>query len=118
MWKHFDFRTRLFVAFYVLLSLLDTALTIKLLNMVTIWHGEFDISEIETNPLAKQVMMLGGIDGLMWYKTILVSIIFLCLIGFKNKYPRLSKHFMWYAILVTGLVVSYGFLWVQMFNYL
>ena len=111
-------KIRLFVTLYTLLSLLDTALTIKLMNMVTIWHGEYNISEIETNPLAKQVMALGGIDGLMWFKTILVCMIFLCLIGFNNKYPRFSKFFMWYATIVTALVVAYGFIWVMIFNYI
>lgn len=63
---------------------------------------------IEMNPIAKAVLDNWGITGLFAFKFVMVSG-FLCLVKKILTWSRKTSIFLlWYANLVTGLVILYG----------
>lgn len=109
-------RPRIHILIYILMSVLDTAMTILFFNRAMELKMGFYIWQYENNPIAGRVIKYYGIEGMLWYKTILVIIAILCICGFYRKYPNFTISFMYGANFVTGLacltgVICYAILW-------
>lgn len=91
-----------------MVSILDAAFTIMIINKTYDHDSELAIATFESNPVPSKVLEYSGILGLVWYKIILVTIITLCLIPAYKKYPKFSAWVWIISVIITATVVFYS----------
>lgn len=102
-------KLRTVLLFFILVSLLDalcTKLTIAKAR-IGIYETELEPHSLELNPVASHIIQNFGIDGMIIFKFILVTIICSAVLGFKHKYPKLGIGVPMIAVMLTGFVVLY-----------
>ncbi len=91
-------------SWYLLLSVLDVLFTYILLTR----RGEGGMRFYESNPVARMVLGLYGVKGIIVFKFVLVAVV--CFIAqlVATRRPRTAKYLMWFAMAAVGGVVAYS----------
>lgn len=127
-------QTRFLVTLFILMSVLDTVFTLKIIKYghdnndfvyettnvntersMTKYEKDsiyFKSEDYEDNPLAKYVIKKTGIDGVIVYKLIFVSLFCVCVHFIYKKYPYIGKGLAGFAMIATAFVAFYGLLFL------
>ena len=101
-------KVRFITLLFILVSIFDITITCYWL----IWADVFDhmevSSDVESNPIAREVITRFGSDGMVLFKTSLILLICWCIYKIHHKKPRTSVFVSALAFTITLYAALYG----------
>ena len=67
-----------------------------------------DVASFESNPIAQAVFIQYGIEGMLIYKLVLITILVIIVSISHRKHPKIALWLSVFGFVFTGLVAMYG----------